>query len=118
MTRDEPPSALLLQSGDVMIMEGPSRLSYHGPFVRQPQSDPPDSQFHVADGVFACGRLGRLRAGVPLVFADGFPAELAAAAEALLPDASAAQRFRGYLQQTRININVRQMWRHDHDPAT
>jgi len=52
------------------------------------------------------------------VFADGAPAELAAAAEALLPDAGAAQRFRGYLQRTRININVRQMWRRDHEPAT
>jgi alkylated DNA repair protein alkB family protein 1 len=91
-TKDKPPLPLLVRSGDVLIMAGPSRQAYHGARTSIP----------------SCVRLGSaLRTGVPRVLDGPLPGSMA------LPAADDpawhAHGFARYMQTTRVNLNVRQV---------
>ncbi|KAL2652244.1 hypothetical protein R1flu_020372 [Riccia fluitans] len=73
-TRDEPPIAMFLRSGDVVLMSGPARKCFHGIpriFVEDDTSDLPDF--------------------------SGF-------------DRDASQPVSRYIRESRININIRQVY--------
>ncbi|KAI5124529.1 hypothetical protein M0805_003053 [Coniferiporia weirii] len=81
LTRDEKPVAILLRSGDVVMMAGPGcRRAYHG---------------------------------VPRILEGTLPIYLQPMSE----DGSDWAAFGRYLQTTRINVNVRQVFPKDFDPS-
>lgn len=121
-TKEETPIPLLLQSGDCLIMGGSRRLAVHGVpahipntcpsslFTSQPEKDEPDtecSSLHNDIGVSpartSCQTAMELQGGPPLLDKRGWPASH--------PEIRKEEEiFRQWIQQCRLNINVRQIF--------
>lgn len=89
-TRDTEPIALLLRSGDTVIMSGPRcRRAYHGGISSQPINN------QLIVDMFV---------GVPRILDNTLPSHFSAAGdEEWAP-------YEEYLRTTRVNINVRQVF--------
>lgn len=95
LTRDEKAIPIVLRSGDVLIMSGPRcRRAFHG---------------KVADALG--GVLAKMLTGVPRILERSLPIHLKGDAE----DNEDWTLISEYLETTRININVRQVFPPDFD---
>jgi alkylated DNA repair protein alkB family protein 1 len=94
LSRDTEPVAILLRSGDVIIMSGPAcRRAYHGLYSVQ------FVLFLAHQTIYA--------PGVPRILEDTLPRHLEGGVES---DGADWSYYGEYLHATRININVRQVF--------
>ena len=92
--RDQEPSAILLRSGDVVIMAGPvCRRAYHGRFMTFNEM-----RWHAPEG--------SVLSGVPRILENTIPHHLM---ECNKPSGD-WKPYAQFLQKARININVRQVF--------
>jgi len=84
-SKEEPPVALLLRSGDVVVLSGACRLAYHGVAATLPGTCP-DALFAGASGGGGSGGGSELSGG-----------------------GDERAHFRSYLERHRINFNLRQV---------
>ncbi|KAL5533065.1 hypothetical protein ACEPAF_4841 [Sanghuangporus sanghuang] len=98
-TKNDKPVAILLRSGDAIVMAGPScRRAYHGKSVVTGNNDK---------------SLTVLPEGVPRILEGTLPAHFDEVAESSAGWAA----YSRYLQTTRINVNVRQVFPKGFDPS-
>ena len=103
LTRSVEPVPILLRSGDIIVMSGPRcRRAYHGE-LRLPALLPGGrgAAYDTHNG------------GVPRILEGTLPLHLRSEA-----DDDDWQSFAEYVNTTRININVRQVFPHGFDPGT
>lgn len=122
-TKQTRPKALLLNSGDIVIMSGDSRLAYHGvpkilPYCREGISNhqPNPSAICLSEGAFearstsACGfgLIGRTmdQSGTAKMSVDEAEKGGCPCCEELI---KTRQLFESYISVSRINVNIRQV---------
>ena len=101
LTRDVKPTAILLRSGDTVIMSGPAcRRAYHGEYL--------STKYPSHHG---CGFTNAMVAGVPRILEGTLPSHLE-------DDATSDwAAYEEYLRNARINVNVRQVFPRGFDPT-
>ena len=98
-TIEESPNAILVESGDIAIMFGDSRLRYHGvPRILRSTKDPWNS-FQPSEEQYV-----NLSAFIPELSCDTYPVTCKN-----LTDRDLWAPFSNYVNMSRININVRQV---------
>lgn len=115
-TRDDPPLAMFVRSGDVVLMAGSARHCFHGTslfsirwfqmhrFNDEMRNDAACDTFFEYSCILDC-----LCPGVPRIFSDEKEAELPDFSS--VPDIDGAQLnpILKYLESSRINVNIRQV---------
>ncbi|XP_065208730.1 nucleic acid dioxygenase ALKBH1 [Planococcus citri] len=98
-TLEERPNAILVESGDIAIMFGDSRLRYHGvPRILRASRDPWNNFQHQQQYVNQSISVPELSCGTYPITSNN-----------LIADADSWAPFSNYLNDSRININVRQV---------